>query len=145
MADVKYIKVGESGRLITAKDCYNYTYDHGDGRTVLRVAIKDSDITVAEIIEIFNNPENNPIYEYKLVTPPPASIEAVTNPDLIVTEPQYELVAMYENYCKEMSYEYANHVFSIEVMKKLKEEIISEENQQATNEVMMAIADMYAL
>lgn len=145
MADPKYIKVGESGKMLTVEDCYSYIYDHGDGRTVLRICIKDTDITVDEILSLFNNTENLPIYEYRLVTPTPSSIDAVDNPALIITEPKYELVSVHENYCRDMKYEYASHKFSVEIVKKLLEETISDENQQATNEVMMAIADMYAL
>lgn len=146
MADQKYVKVSENGEMLAVENCYVYAYDHGDGKTVLRISIKDTNITVDKILKLFNNVENLPIQEYVLTTPAPniVSDESAT-PYIPDVTPVYQLVSVHEDFCKDMTYEYKSHTFDIEITKKLAEEKLSEENQQAANEVMMAITDMYAL
>lgn len=145
MAEAKYIKVGENGSLISVEDCYSYIYDSGNGRTVLRIKIKDTNITVDEILKLFNNAINNPIYEYKFVTQPTYSVPEENPEPVAPAEPVYELVSVHEDYCKEMSYQYANHEFSIEIIKKLAEEKLSDEIQETNNEIMMVVTDLYSL
>lgn len=144
MAVLKYIKVGEEGKMIAANECYVYAYDHGDGKTVLRLSISDTNITVDEILNLFNNEENLPIKEYILTTPTSDLVTDISaTPYLPTVDPVYQLVSVHEEFCKDMAYEYKAHVFNIEITKKLAEEILSEENQQTSNEIMLAIADMY--
>lgn len=144
MASSKYIKVGEEGKMIAVTECYVYAYDHGDGKTVLRLTIPDTNITVGEVLTLFNNEANLPISEYLLTTPAPELVTDTSAAQYLPTvDPVYQLVSVHEEFCKDMAYEYKSHAFSIEITKKLAEERLSEENQQTNNEIMLAIADMY--
>lgn len=145
METKKFIKIGVDGNIIPVEDCYAYTYDSGDGKTVLRIKIKDTEIDVSDVISLFNNIANNVIYEYKLEDTP--AMDPDMNPAQGSTDstPNYVLVSEHINFCKEMSYEYGSHTFSVEITKKLAEEQLNDENREANTEIMLAIADMYSI
>lgn len=150
MVEQKFIKVGEEGRLIPVEDCYSFIYECGDGRTVLRAKITDTNISVLEVLELFNNEANEVIREYKEIKPVPQmpgnNIPPVEDGGSVATSTdhaKYELVSTHEDFCKEMSYEYSKGVFSIEIIKKTKEEKLAEIGNMSSEDTMAAILDLY--
>ena len=58
---MKYLKNG--GLVLVVTDCYAYRYDYGKGKTVLRIKVKETDSSFAEIQSFFANVSDYEYYE----------------------------------------------------------------------------------
>lgn len=144
---MKYIKIGSLEEIIAVKDIYAYTYDHGDGKTVLRIKIDADTKSFDELKSLLTN--GNAIYvneERKVDYHPTAEEQENGTPP---PEDQYEMVLIdtHVNFCKDYKCEYnsVENEFDIEITKKNDSEIAAQKQNDDILDAYLAITEIYEM
>lgn len=138
----KYIKIGDSDELIKVHDIYAFTYDFGNGKTVLRISISPNEKSFEELYDLLSNGPIVSKWEEQEVS------NLSMNTELTSSTPLKEIkfVETYSNFCNDYRCEMTTEgLFEIELTKKFDITVDIETNQQLTLEAYSAIAEVYEM
>lgn len=135
----KFIKVDGSEVYKPVMDLYVYTYDGGNGKTVLRAKLDASIYTLDDIKQLFNG---QCIYEY---TAQSTDNVTLTGENSTGGGCVFILTNEFINYSKDLTCNYsaATNMWELEIGKKLDEEVLSEKNAEDLLNAYEAIIYLY--
>lgn len=140
MVGDKFIVIGDSSEFIPIEDIYAFTYDCGNGRTVLRLKIKSDVKTFDELKVIFDEDTSIKAYEVR-------EEQALTLSDGYTSAEAKVQTDIFEHFSKDFQCEYISSeaAYCIEVTKKSDEEIDTDTTANDTMDAYAAIAEVYEM
>lgn len=138
----KYIKIGSNDELIKVHDIYAFTYDFGNGKTVLRITISPNEKSFEELYDLLSSGPMVSKWEEQEVT------DSAIEPSLSSNEPIKEIkfVENYFNFCNDYRCEMTPEgLFEIELTKKFDIVMDIEANQLLTLDAYSAMAEVYEM
>ena len=142
MVGQRYIVVGDSTEYIPVIDAYAFTYDYGEGKTVLRVEINSDVKTFDELKALFA--EDVVIDEYEDKERPIMPEDGMESGE---TEIVRTKTFTFKHFCKDYKCDYNSEkdVFELEITRKSDAELEGETNQNQVLDAYEAVAAIYEM
>ena len=128
----KFIRVGNSEEYIPVIDVYAYIYDHGDGKTVLRIKMDASVKTFDQLMALFGSGVDQTITSYE------SSMQ-----DTDDNEPKMIALDRYDHFCLDYKCNFSSTEYFIEITRKPDIAIMADDNATAVLDAYSALADLY--
>lgn len=137
---MKYIKFGRNESLFKVNDIYAFTYDYGEGKTVLRCSMDASTLPFESVKDLFLSGDTVYVYEDKT--------ELINNKCTTAEVKEYrtkQLILEFDNFVNDYkcAYSASNNTWDIEITKKSETEMIVEENNNILLDGLECIAMIF--